>query len=196
MLPLDDPLWNDLSPKTIDGTHPAASAFPALLQRLAAAIPAGEYNRDFLVELEPMCHQWGTRDSTLAVVPHLIRICQGRPPQERARIELLSWVGWCAACVRLNRQDGPENLKAWYNDAVPVARMLIAESLPFASDPIGEQRQVRELLAAFAACNGNHGLAFILFELQAGGFKCDHCRSFIRPMESSMNPLWLESSSR
>jgi hypothetical protein len=153
---------------------------------------AGEYDRELLIELEPMCHQWSTFNSTLAAVPHLIRICEGQLPHERARIELLSWVGWCVACIYLNGQGGSEQLKRWYDEALPVARTLIAESLPFANDPKGEQRRVRELLAAFAACNGNHGLAFILFELEAGGFKCDHCQSFIQPMESSMNPLWLE----
>jgi hypothetical protein len=192
MLPLGDPLWNELSPDSLDGAYPGAATFPALLQKLAAAIHAGEYTRDLLVELDPMCHQWSTYDSTLAAVPHLIRICGNRPPDELARIDLLSWVGWCVACVHLNRQHGPEKLKHWYNDAVPVARTLIAQSLPFAKDPIGEHRNVRELLAAFAACNGNYGLAFILYELEAGGFKCDHCNQFIQPMESSMNPLWLE----
>ncbi len=190
MLTLHDPLWKDLSPKTIDGSYPGASTYPDVLRRLTVAIPAGEYSRDYLIELSTMCHQWSTYDSTLAAVPHLIRICQDQPPDEIARIELLGWIGWCVACIHLNRQGGPDQLKLWYDEAVPVARNLIAESLPFAKDPIGEQRNVRGLLAAFAACNGNHGLAFILYELEAGGFKCDHCHQFIQPMQSSMNPLW------
>lgn len=190
MLPLDDPLWKDLSPETIEGSYPGAATLPALLDRLAAAIRSGQYNRDFLVELDPMCHQWSTYDSTLAAVPHLIRICQDQSPHEVARIELLDWIGWCVACIHLNGQDGPEKLKRWFDEAVPTARALIAESLPFADDPVGEQANVRGLLAAFAACSGKHGLAFILYELEAGGFKCDHCHQFIQPMESSMNPLW------
>jgi len=190
MLPLDDPLWSELDPKSTDRPYWRASKYPDLLRRLADAIPAGEYNRDYLVELSTMCHQWSTYDSTLAVVPHLIHICHNQPSDNIARIELLSWVGWCVACIHLNRQSGPDRLKLWYDDAVPVARNLIAESLPFVKDSIGEQRNTCDLLGAFAACNGNHGLAFILYELESGGFKCDHCNQFIEPMRSSMNPFW------
>jgi hypothetical protein len=137
-----------------------------------------------------MCHQWTTYDSTLAVIPHLVDSCRHQAPDAYARIELLSWIGWCVACVHLNHQDGPEALKQWYGESVAVARDLIAESLPFTHEFENEGKQVRELLAAFAACHGTPPLAFILYELEAGGFRCDHCRSFIEPLKSSMNPLW------
>ena len=136
-----------------------------------------------------MCDSWSTYDSTLAAVPHLVDICRNEPPASAARIDLLGWIGWCVACVHLNRQAGPERLRQWYDDAVPVARDLIAQSLPFTSGDDGQRDAVRELLAAFAACHGRPALAFILYELEAGGFRCDHCHSFIRPMDSSMNPL-------
>jgi hypothetical protein len=143
-----------------------------------------------------MCHQWSTYDSTLAVIPHLVAMCRGQPPQSIARINLLAWIGWCVACIRLNKQDGAEQLKQWYNDSVALARDLIAESLPFALDADGQPPSVREVLAAFAACHGNHALAFVLFELEAGGFRCDHCHSFITPLQSSMNPFWVERNKR
>lgn len=185
MLPLDDKLWSDLNHK---GWGPL---YPGVLRQLNARIAAGTYSHDCLVDLETMCHQWGTCELTLAAVPHLIDICRKLRPDSTARIELLAWVGWCVACIHLNRQDGSEQLKQWYNESVPVARDLIAESLPFTHDSDGEP-MVRELLAAFAACHGNPALAFILHELEAAGFKCDHCKSFILPMESSMNPFWVE----
>jgi hypothetical protein len=184
MLPLDDTLWSKLNPAAY------APSYPALLRELAASIAAGDYARESLGDLVTMCHQWSTYDATLAAVPHLVEICRRQPPDAGARLDLLAWVGWCAACIRLNRQDGPKQLQQWYNESVPVARDLIAESLPFAQDSDGDKSQVRKLLAAFAACHGKPALAFILYELEAGGFKCDHCHSFILPMESSMNPMW------
>jgi hypothetical protein len=184
MLPLDDSHWSKLNPAVY------APSYPALLSELAATIAAGKYARDSLGDLVTMCDQWSTFDSTLAAVPHLVQICRNQPPDAAARIDLLAWIGWCVACIHLNRQDGAEHLKQWYKEAVPVARDLIAESLPFAHDSEEQESQVRELLAAFAACHGKPALAFILYELEAGGFKCDHCHSFILPMESSMNPMW------
>lgn len=186
MLLLDDTLWSNLNPK------PYAPSYPAQLRQLSETIAAGEYSPSSLGDLCTMCWDWNTFDSTFAAVPHLIDICRKLPPETTARIDLLAWVGWCVACIHLNRQDGPEQLKQWYKESVPVARDLIAESLPFTQDPAGEQDNVRELLAAFAACHGHPALAFILYELEAGGFKCDHCKSFILPMESSMNPMWVE----
>ncbi|MCI0536552.1 MAG: hypothetical protein L0Z50_15135 [Verrucomicrobiales bacterium] len=188
MLPLDDKLWSDLNHK---GGGPL---YPAVLRHLNATIAAGKYSRDCLVDLETMCHQWSTYELTLAAVPHLVDSCRKLPPESTARIELLAWVGWCVACIHLNRQDGSEQLKQWYNDSIPVARDLIAESLPFTRESDGEPSNVRALLAAFAACHGSPALAFILYELDAGGWKCDHCKSFILPMESSMNPFWVERS--
>ena len=134
-----------------------------------------------------MCDDWSTYDGTLAAVPHLVEICRQQPPGSPARIDLLAWIGWCAACSRLNHQDGPAPLKVWYDASLLLARDLIAESLPFTREV-----EVRGLLAAFAACHEHPALAFILYELEAGGFRCDHCRSFILPMESSMNPFWVE----
>jgi len=189
MLPLDDNLWSNLSPWALE------PSYPTLLRELAHTIAAGQYSRECLVPLSTLCHQWSTYESTLAAVPHLVSICSDVAPENPARIDLLAWMGWCVACVHLNRQDGPEQLRQWYNDSVPVARDLIAESLPFTHDSAGEQRSVRELLAAFAACHGNPALAFILYELEAGGFQCDHCHSFILPMKSSMNPIWRANES-
>lgn len=184
MLPLDDKLWSNLNHK---GWGPS---YPEVLRRLNDTIAAGKYSRDCLLDLETMCHQWSTYELTLAAVPHLVDICRKLPPESTARIELLAWVGWCVACSHLNRQDGAEQLKRWYSASVPVARDLIADSLPFAQDSDDEDSRVRRLLAAFAACHGKPALAFILYELETGGFKCDHCHSFILPMESSMNPMW------
>src|SRR5688572_11277266 len=184
MLPLDDKLWSNLNHK---GWGPV---YPGVLRRLNDAIAAGQYSRDCLVDLATMCHQWSTYELTLAAVPHLVDICRKLPPESTARIELLAWVGWCVACIRLNQQDGPEQLKRWYSESLTVARDLIAESLPFTHDADGEQGNLRKLLAAFAACHGKPALAFILYELEAGGFTCDHCNSFILPVESSMNPMW------
>ena len=183
MLPLDDKLWSKLNHK---GWGPL---YPGVLRQLNETIAAGEYSRECLVELETLCHQWSTYELTLAAIPHLIDISRKLTPESTARIELLAWIGWCVACIHLNRQDGSEQLKQWYKDSVPVARDLMAESLPFAHDSKDEESHVRELLAAFAACHGKPAIAFILYELEADGFKCDHCHSFILPMESSMNPM-------
>lgn len=184
MLPLDDTLWRDLQPPTF------APSCPARLRELAEAISAGNDTRECFGELTTMCDQWSTYDSTLAAVPHLVEICRRQPPDSIPRIDLLSWIGWCAACIHLNQTDGPQPLKEWYQGALPVARDLIAESLPCTTDSAERGNQIRQLLAAFAACHGNPALAFILYELEAGGLKCDHCHQFIQPLQSSMNPLW------
>ena len=184
MLPLDDELWSKLEPTR------CAPSYPAALRELAATIVAGTYTRESLGVLVTMCDQWSTFDSTLVVVPHLVEYCRQQSRESSARIDLLTWIGWCAACVFLNRQDGAKELKDWYEASIPRARDLIAESLPFAQRSEEGRNQVRELLAAFAACHGNPAVAFLLYELESGGFKCDHCKNFIMPMESSMNPLW------
>ena len=128
MLPLDDSLWSSLSPKRY------APLYPARLRELAETVASGRYSRDTLGDLCTMCWDWSTFDSTFAAVPHLVHICRNEPPQSAARIDLLAWIGWCVACIHLNRQDGPKQLKQWYDGAVPIARDLIAESLPFAQD--------------------------------------------------------------
>lgn len=184
MLPLDDTLWRDMQPPTF------APSCPARLRELAEAISAGNYSRERFGELDTMCDQWSTYDSTLAAVPHLVEICRRQPPDSIPRIDLLSWIGWCVACIHLNQTDGPPPLKQWYQESLPVARDLIAESLPFTTDSAEHGNQIRQLLAAFSACHGNSALAFILYELEAGGFQCDRCHAFIRPLHSSMNPLW------
>jgi hypothetical protein len=184
MLPLEETVWCNLNPREY------ARLYPARLRELAEAVAAGTYTRCCLGELATTCHQWGTYDSTLAAVPHLVDICRKQPPASTARIDLLAWVGWCVACIDLNRQAGPGQLKRWYESSVPVARDLIAGSLPFTPPADGERDTARELLGAFAACHGRPALAFILYELEAGGSRCDHCGSPIRPMQSSMNPMW------
>jgi hypothetical protein len=105
-------------------------------------------------------------------------------------------VGWCVACLRLNRTEASGDLIRWFEESVPVARDLIAESLPFVTDSSGSQDNLRNLLAAFATCHGNAPLGLFLFELNAGGFRCDNCKEFIQPMESSMNPFWVEGKSK
>lgn len=187
MLSLNDALWSSLSP----GPH--AASFPAELRRLREVVAAGKYTRRAIGDLCLICNQWSTYDSTLAVAPHLVQICREEPPQSTARIDLLSWIGWCVACVHLNGTDGPAPLKRWYDDAIPFTRDLIAASLPFVQEVEHGPGGLRELLGAFAACHGNLALAFILYELEAGGFRCDHCKSFILPLQSSMNPLWIEN---
>ena len=184
MLPLDETVWSNLNPRE----H--ARLYPARLRELAETVATARYTRNCLGELATMCHQWSTYDSTLAAVPHLVDICRKQPPASAARIDLLAWVGWCVACIHLNRQDGPGQLRSWYDESVPVARYLIAESLPATREADGERDSVRELLGAFAACHGRPALAFILYELEAGGFRCDHCHAPLRPMQSSMNPLY------
>jgi hypothetical protein len=104
-------------------------------------------------------------------------------------------IGWCVACLRLNRTEASGDLIRWFEESVPIARDLIAESLPFVTDSSGSQDNLRNLLAAFAACHGNAPLGLLLFELDAGGFRCDNCREFIQPMESSMNAFWVEGKS-
>src|SRR5687768_15529007 len=105
MLPLDDTLWSSLNPRNW------APTYPALLRALAQKIAEGSFSRGSLGDLCTMCHQWSTYDSTLAVVPHLIDICRSQRPQSNARIGLLTWVGWCVACTKLNRRDGGEQLQ-------------------------------------------------------------------------------------
>lgn len=187
MLPLNDSRWNDLRPKSF------APSFPKLLHQLALDIAAGQYRSSSLGQLATMCDQWSTFDSTLAAVPHLVEICRNQEPSSAARMDLLSWIGWCASCCYLNQQDGADDLKDWFNESIAIARRLVSESIPHTESSSRDHSKVRNLLAAFAACNKNYGLAFLLYELDSGGFRCDHCRQFIRPMESSMNPLWGQS---
>jgi hypothetical protein len=107
---------------------------------------------------------------------------------------ILAWIGWCVACLRLNRTKAPDQLIDWFEESVPTARDLIAETLPYVdvAEKAYRLRTLRDLLAAFATCHGNPALGFVLFELEAGGAQCWHCSNFFQPMESTLNPFWLE----
>jgi hypothetical protein len=187
MLPLNDRSWLQLQ-----YAGGSASALPGVLRRLEESVETGTVDDELMVELSETCHQWSTYDATYAVVPHLVRICAAARPDNVRRIELLSWIGWCVACLRLNRTEAPAALIGWFEESVPRARDLIAESLPYVDvrESGRELRTLRSLLAAFATCHGNPALGFVLSELEAGGTKCAQCGAFFEPMKSSLNPLW------
>ena len=188
MLPLNDPRWNEMT-----CARGSAATLPAIIQRLQQCLDeTTELGRDLLGELSDTCHQWSTYDSTYATVPHLVRICARTRPENVGRIEVLAWVGWCVACLRLNRTAASPQLVDWFEEGVLTARLLIAESLPHVAveEKVYHPRTLRSLLAAFAACHGNPALAFVLYELESGGTKCGHCGDFFEPMKSSLNPFF------
>ena len=188
MLLLDDPRWERLR-----HGHGSGADIPGWIQGIEKRLEQNQpIDDDLAVEISSLCHQWSTYDGTYAAIPHVVRLCAAAPAHSDARQWLLYHVGWCVACLRLNRTEADADLIGWFEESVPTARDLIAESLPFAADPPGSQDNLRNLLAALAACHGNAPLAFVLFELDAGGFRCDHCQEFILPMESSLNPFWVE----
>jgi hypothetical protein len=192
MLPLDDPRWNEMT-----CARGSAARLPAIIERLQHCLDEStEVDRDPLGELSETCHQWSTYDSTYAIVPHLVQICARTRPGNVGRIEVLAWVGWCVACLRLNRTAAPPELVDWFEESVLTARLLIAESLPHVAveEKVYHLRTLRSLLAAFAACHGNPGLAFVLYELESGGTKCGHCGNFFEPMKSSLNPFFTPAS--
>lgn len=192
MLPLDDPAWSRLS-----HAYGSGSDIPVWIQKVESRLENRQPIDDLLIEMgDHLCHQWSTYDGTYAAIPHLVRICANTAPDNDVRLRLLEIIGWSTACLRLNRTDATDALIQWFEDSVPIARDLIAESLPSVSDSRGSQDNLRNLLAAFATCHGNAPLGLLLFELDAGGFRCDNCREFIQPMQSSMNPFWVEGKSR
>lgn len=171
----------------------SASRLPVVIRRLEESIhERGELDCELMVELSATCHQWSTDESTYATLPHLVSICFQLLPDHAARIELLGWIGWCVACLRLNRTPAPQQLMDWFEQSVPKARDLIAESLPYVDvhEEVYKLRTLRSLLAAFATCHGNAALGFVLYELEAGGTKCGHCGNFFEPMRSSLNPFF------
>ena len=97
-------------------------------------------------------HDWSTYDSTYAALPHVVQLCRDLPAHDPNRMQLLCFIGWCVVCLRLNETEAAQELTRWFEESVPVARDLIAASLPFAQD---SQDRLRNLLAAFAACHGN-----------------------------------------
>jgi hypothetical protein len=190
MLPLDDPAWKQLS-----HGYGSGSDIPAWIHHVGAHLTGEQSKDDVLDSIWQLCDDWSTYDGTYAAIPHLIRLCADAPPDNDARIRLLDFIGWCVACLRLNGTQAATDLICWFEEAVPIARDLIAESLPFVTDSPDSQDNLRNLLAAFAACHGNAPLGFVLFELDAGGFRCNECKEFIQPMESSLNPFWVEGKS-
>jgi hypothetical protein len=187
MLPLDDATWNELH-----HAYGSGADIPGWIRNVESRLEGNQPIDDLLDGIWNLCHQWSTYDGTYAAIPHFIRLCANTSPRNSVRIQLLWMIGWWVACLRLNRTDAAAQLIGWFEESVPIARDLIAESLPFVTDSPSSQGNLRNLLAAFATCHGNAALGFVLFELDAGGFKCDNCKSFIQPMESSLNPFWLE----
>lgn len=188
MLSLDDPAWSRLS-----HAYGSGSDIPGWIQEVESRLERRQpIDDELLVAIWSLCDQWSTYDGTYAAIPHLVRLCAASAPDDETRVRLLRIVGWCIACLRLNRTEAGADLISWFEESVPIARDLIAESLPFVTDSAGSQDNLRNLLAAFATCHGNAALGFVLFELDAGGFKCDTCKTFLQPMESSLNPFWVE----
>ena len=192
MLPLDDPSWGQMT-----YARGSASNLPGMIQCLQDCIDAGtELDGDLMDHLSDTCHQWSTYDSTYATLPYLVRICARALPGNIARIEVLAWIGWCVACLRLNRTEAPNQLVDWFEESVPTARDLIAQSLPHVDvdEKVHQLRTLQSLLAAFAACHGNPSLGFVMYELESGGTKCGHCGNFFQPMKSSLNPFYDETN--
>ncbi|MEZ6134956.1 MAG: hypothetical protein R3C53_08615 [Pirellulaceae bacterium] len=192
MLPLDDPGWSQLR-----HAYGSGSDIPAWIQEVESRLQNKRASdENLLLEIgDNLCHQWGTYDGTYAAIPHLVQLCTKAPSHDEIRIRLLEMIGWCVACLRLNRTEARGDLIRWFEESVLIARDLIAESLPFVSDSLESQAKLRNLLAAFATCHGNAPLGLLLFELDEGGFRCDNCQAFIRPMQSSMNAFWVERRS-
>ena len=180
MLPLDDPFWSDLGHAYGSGTD-----IPDWIRDLEESGFGDEF------PISAICHQLTTYDGTYAAIPHLVRVCAADSPESLSRIRILNFVGWCVACLRLNRTVAPNTLVSWFKASVPRARDLIAESLPFVTDSPGSQANLQGLLAAFASCHGEPDLGFVLYDLEGGGNICPNCDAFIKPMES-FNPFWVE----
>tara|TARA_R110002049_G_scaffold277666_2_gene456234 strand:+ start:769 stop:1095 length:327 start_codon:yes stop_codon:yes gene_type:complete len=100
--------------------------------------------------------------------------------------------GWFTACLRLNQTPGDSDLIQWHTECLPQAALLASESLPYtaASRDAPPILQTRSLCAAFAAFHDDYSLAFILYELDAGGTKCPACNAFFDPYRSSLNPFY------
>ena len=188
MLSLDDPMWRELRHAYGEG-----SDIVAWLSTLRESKPL----RDDLFDVHPwdsLCHQWTVYPATFAAVPHIVDIVSRHPANDRSRMALLSFVGWSAAISQLPGSEFPESLRRPYEAALLTAATLIAESIVFAdtddADPSANYPHTfRSLLSALAACRGAYPLAFIISQIKEGT-KCPHCRQWIQPLKSEMNPLF------
>lgn len=192
MLELSSPSWADLRSERGD-----ASWFPGLMES-AHAPATDEQIEAFVVDLSQLCHDWSTYDATYAATPHLVLICQTLPEDSPLRLRILSMLGWFSACLHLNDTKAPADLIDSHYQMLPDALELAAASIPY-SHPgrdCAEIISTRSLLGACAAFRGDFPLAFMLYELDAGGIKCLECNSFFDPFKSTMNPYFVEGKDR
>jgi hypothetical protein len=187
MLPLNDPRWAELR-----HAYGRGDEIAAWLRSLRTGFSSEVHSSD-QHPWDSLCHQWTVYPATFAAIPHIVDIVAEHPPEERRRVELLSFVGWSIACAQLSGDEPPSFLASDYAAGVRRAVGLIVESLPYAElkddDSYSPAHRYRILLSSLAACHGAYELALILAELKDGA-KCSNCQTWFKPLESSMNPFW------
>ena len=164
------------------------------LSSYRSAGESDECDDDIADAISAICHDWSTYDSTYAAIPHLVEICGTMSLDSPTRVQLLVFVGWCVACLRLNKTTAPKDIIDFFEGSLPIASRLTAETLAAMTEFGNGDPRLRGLLASLAATHGDCPLAFVLYELDSGGYRCDHCNEFVRPLRSSMNPFWSEET--
>lgn len=158
MLPLDDPRWHQLS--SLGGSK------APLLAALRELEDAPEQARIALGEIAvECCHQGSSYQTTVAVMPYLVRAAAKLPPSHANRREVLGLAGYFTLLLHAPRGTAtgqtvtlPEILEQGYADAVRAALPLTAESLR----EDWNERDFSYLLAALCAFKGQRRLGGLL----------------------------------
>lgn len=177
-LPLDDPRWRRLRK-----AYSPPAAFLPLLAELDADPQKASRIAELFGDENHVCHQFGTSEVTVAVVPHFVRAAGRVSTPNRARI--LIEVGYYATLLGVPFPTGSKHIRPdtqirdAYDAAIRTAAALFAEVLTL---PCDESEAVARW-AAMAGLQGHTRLARVLFKQRIDGCQvCPRCECEFDPL--------------
>jgi hypothetical protein len=154
VLPLDSPLWNEL-------THAYGSAgdIPALLLQLESFPESNDYRDEPWFSLwSALAHQGDVYPASFAAVPHVVRILASNPSKADHQFFLFP------SCVEIDRHKRsisiPTGLEADYLDSLGRLHSLAVDALASRGDITFD----RSVNAAIAATEGRIEVAAALLD--------------------------------
>jgi hypothetical protein len=181
MLPLDDPRWRDLAHRGWSRGRPVDSVSPFVPDELAA-LDANPADFERFSALWPYLSSEGTTwAAAYAAAPYLIRFARRLPVERRTMYLIVLGLIEADSCPDgENRSFAIEPyLEAGYRHALADARLLVAESLTIPQPLV----DLRYLLSAVAALQGQVKLAKVLSDIDCISGPCPACGTEVYPPE-------------
>ncbi len=165
----------------------AASAVPKLLQALfeKASSSKDVEVADYESLFDLLLHQWTAYTSTVAAIPHIVRIVAEIDANSDARCDLLLLIGTAAICIRKDKVFVDDEINDFFDVSLEKSELLIIESLIVSKMDLGDgveisSNSVRMLTGCYCAARGDDQAAHVLLEMHFG-IPCPSCKKNINP---------------